>query len=305
VVGGLALAAHKFLGGHLAGVMLATTPVMVLPKDSKDLPGVRNFLDGVKQLCSASSIYEGPIKQMFDDLKAKLEAALAALPKESNATWSVNDQADQLFSLLACANNVAAALGLELGKMKSQMAGMLPPTAIEDAITAGTIIKKDDLEARITAAIAERTGEKGDLTTKELSQQLCSASHQKGIEEGIKQRNAELAAEQAAVTTANERKTAITNAGLPLPEAAFEAVLKAEAAAFEAAKTAAADRLKKFTEAGLELPANLLGKVWAPEADFKAFESTVMSIPALKKVTRPDEPLATGTTGGGSGKMIV
>lgn len=283
----------------------AKNPLLVLPKNGKDATGARNFLESFKQLCSTATIYEGPLKAMLDELGVKVDAALAALPTDSNQNWSVNECAEQLFSLLACANNVAATLGLELNKTKQTMAGL---DLLEPAITAGTVVKKDAVQGLIDAAIAEATGENGKLVTKELSQQLCSASHQKGIQEGIAQRNAELAAEQAALATATERRTSLTTAGLPLPEEAIAAaILKSDAAAFDTAKATAEARLKKFTEAGIELPANLAGKVWLGEAEYKAFESTVMSIPALKKSDRVDEPLASGAPlqKPSSGKMIM
>lgn len=165
MVGG-AMALDAFFGlGHAAtgGVLCATgAPLLVMPKNSKDAEGVRSFLTNVKQLCSTASVYEGPLRQMFEDLRAKLEAALSALPTSTDANWSVNDQADQLFSLLGCANNVAAALGLELNKVKQEMAGMV---VLDTVVAEGAVIKKDAVQGMIEAAIAERTGEKGDLTT--------------------------------------------------------------------------------------------------------------------------------------------
>ena len=299
---------NQLVGGpHGAGAMMAIAPLVVIPKNGKDVEGVRNFLTNFQQLCSTSAIYEGPLKQLFDELGAKLKAALEALPKDSTGNWSVNDQADSLFSLLACANNAAAALGLELSKLKNQMAGMV---VLDDVLAAGTVIKKDDVAgqvtAAVTAAIAERTGEKGDLTTKELSQQLCSASHAKGIEEGIAQRNQQLADEQAALKVVSDRKQELTTAGLPLPEAEAETILKAAQADFDAAKTTTTARLKKFTEAGIDLPASLAGKVWLPEAGYKTFESTVFGVAELKNKKPVDEPLATGgLPAAGGGKIIV
>jgi hypothetical protein len=305
---GLAYALDLFFGhaGLLGGALAASAaPVIVLPKDSKDLPGLKKFFEGVKQLCSASDTFDGPIRQMMEDLKTRVDAALTAMPQDESANWMVNEKVTDLLNLLGCANNLAAGLMLELNKMKTQMAGMV---VLEDAVAQGIVVKKDAVPELIQTAIAERTGEAGDLTTKELAQQLCSAAEQKGIQQGIQQRNDQLAAEAAAATAAEERKTALTTAGLPLPEGGVEAILKAEKAAFEAARTTAQDRFKKLTEAGLDLEVlkPQLGKIWGAEAEYKTFESTVLNIPALKKPARVDEPLASPALGGaGVGKMIV
>lgn len=279
--------------------------IISLPK-GKDLESVRAFLAGVKTLASTATIYEGPIRTMFEELQAKVEAALAALPKTTDANWSVNDQADQLLGLLGCCNNVAATLGLELNRTRQTMAGMV---VLADEVTAGRVILATGLDAIVTTkigeAIALRTADKGDLVTRATMLSMCGASEAAGIQKGIDQHTAALAAAAAIEAKAAERKTALTTAGIPLPEAALDAVLRGEDAVFAAAQTLAGDRLKKLTTAGIHLTPDLLGKVWLDEAGYKTFESTVHSIPALKRVAAPDEPLAAPTGGGSDGKRII
>jgi len=106
---------------------------------------------------------------------------------------------------------------------------------------------------------------------------------------------------------AADRTAGLTTAGLPLPEAEVSAILRASEDAFNAAKTLAETRLKGLTEAGLELPAELLSACWGSEAEFKKFQKTVTSIPALKKGgTFKAEPFATPPGGGGTstGRML-
>jgi len=92
----------------------------------------------------------------------------------------------------------------------------------------------------------------------------------------------------------------LTTAGLPLPEDG--AILRLAETDYATAKTTLETRIKTFTEAGLDLPAELLAQCWAPEADFKKFQKTVTSIPALKvRAGRASaEPFATLPAGGGA-----
>ena len=266
--------------------MLAVTPV-ILPTNAKDIEGFRTFFGTLKQqFASTAEIYEGPIKALFDEVGAKLTAALEALPKTTDANWSVNDKLDQFFGLLACANNVVMTLGLELGKVKQNLASAVP-----DAIKAGTVFDAAGVEAAVTAKIAERTGETGDLAPKTLVAQLCSAAKLEGVTLGRSEKEAELAAAAAAETKAGERRTALTAAGVPLPPASVEAILKEADDKYNAAQETAKTRVKVLTEAGLALTPELLSSVWLGESEYKVFESTVRGIPALKREAK-DEPLA-------------
>jgi hypothetical protein len=317
VVAGLA---HAF-GGHIpspagfagdAGALLllgtvvpdaGSTPLM--PKDSKDLEGVRGFFSGLRQqFASTATIYTDPIKSLFDEVVAKLDAALAALPKTTDTNWSLNDQLENFFYLLNSANCVANSLGLELAKVKQQMASV-GPDAIAAAVAAGTYIPKTDFEKAVDAAVAARTVEGGDLVPKETVNQLCSAAKELGLKEGRTARDGEVAAERAADALATGRRTALTTAGLPLPEAEVEAILRADEPTFTAARTLTENRLKGFTEAGIELTPELLGKAWLPEAAFGVFQKTVSAIPSLKRSTTLPEPLAGGAPDNSGKKMVM
>jgi hypothetical protein len=279
-----------------------TAPLM--PKDSKDLEGVRGFFSGLRQqFASTATIYTGPIKSLFDDVVAKLDAALAALPKMGDANFSLNEQLGTVFSLLSCANNCASTVSLELSKVKQQMAS-IGPEAIAAAVKAGTYIPKTDFETAVSAAVAARTVEGGDLVPKETVNQLCSAAKDLGLKEGRTARDGELAATKVADELATGRRTALTTAGLPLPEAEVEAILRADEPTFTAARTLTETRLKGFTEAGIELTPELLGKAWLPEAAFGVFQKTVSAIPSLKRSTAP-EPLAGGAPDNAGKKMVM
>jgi hypothetical protein len=315
--------AHTF-GGHIpslpagfaggAGALLLLggvtelPPPPLMPKDSKDLEGVRGFFSGLRQqFASTATIYTGPIKSLFDDVVAKLDAALAALPKTGEPNWSLTDQLENFFYLLNSANCVANTLGLELSKVKQQMASMasIGPDAIEAAVKAGTHIPKTDFETAVSAAVVARTVEGGDLVPKATVTQLCSAAKDLGLKEGRLARDTELAATKAADELATGRRTALTTAGLPLPEAEVEAILSAPEADFAAARTLAESRLLKLTEAGIELTPELRAKAWLSEAGYGVFHKTVSAIPSLKRSTTLPEPLAGGAPDNTGKKMVM
>ncbi|MGA3265503.1 MAG: hypothetical protein ABSE16_01620 [Verrucomicrobiota bacterium] len=280
------------------------TAVPVVPKNSKDLEGIRGFFTTLKsQFASAATVYEGPIRQLFDEVTAKLEAALAALPKTADANWSLAEQLDSFFSLLACANNCASTLNLELSKLKQQMAG-IGPAALEEAVRTGVVMRKADFETAVAAEMTKRTTS-GALVPKATVDQLCSAAKVAGISEGRTQVEQEQAAKLLAEKTAGERKAALTTAGLPLPDADAEAILRASEAEFDSAKATAEKRVK--TLAGLSLTAELLAAVWRDEKTYGVFEKTVNGIAALKHATPSPEPFATppGAANQSGKKMIV
>jgi hypothetical protein len=276
----------------------------------KDLNQVREFFTNLKtQFASAATIYEGPIKGLFEEVKGKLETALAGLPKDGDGDWDLRNTLDTVVGCMAGCSSLLTQLGLEVSKHK-QLASATPADTLAAALTAGTHVSKADHESAVTkaveAAIALRTGDKGDLVPKTTVDQLCSAAKDLGIKEGRAAEAADAAARVAAEKLATERTAALTTAGLPLPEAepnlglASAAILRAPEAEFNAAKATLEARIKGFTEAGLELPAELLAACWAPEAEFKRFQKTVTSIPALKvRAGRATaEPFATPPAGG-------
>ena len=293
------------LGGAGALLLLGTVdalpaPTTLIPKSSKDLAGITGFFTNLRQqFASAATIYEGPLKQLIDDVIGKLDETLKLLPKAPDTNWSLNDQLENLFCLLNSANSVANALALELSKVKQQMAAV-GPEAIAAAVAAGTHIPKTDFDTAVSAAVAKRTAEGGDLVTQESVKQLCSAAKSLGVQEGRAARDAELATAKQADELAATRRTALTTAGLPLPEADVENVLRLAEPEFAAARTIAEKRLK--TLAGIALDGDLLRKVWLGEPEFAVFHKTVSAIPALKRTA---EPLAGGPPAESAGKKMV
>jgi hypothetical protein len=305
-------------------------PQLKVLADSHHLGQVREFFNNLKsQFASAATVYEGPIKTLFEEVRGKLENALNALPKESEGDWDMQCTLDNVVGCMASTSSLLTQLGLELSKHK-QMAsaakaleagasaavlGEGHKDTLAAALTAGTHLSKGDHEAAVSkavdAAIAARTGAQGDLVAKTTVDQLCSAAKDLGIKEGRAAEKADAEARLAAEKLATERTAALTQAGLPLPEAepnpglapnlglASAAILRAPEAEFAAARGTVETRIKGFTEAGLELPAELLAACWAPEAEFKKFQKTVTSIPALKvRAGRVAEPFATPPAGG-------
>jgi len=279
----------------------------------KDLNQVREFFTNLKtQFASAATVYEGPIKALFEEVRGKLESALAGLPKESEGDWDMQCTLDTVVSCMAGCSSLLTQLGLELSKHK-QMASATPADTLAAALKAGTHLSLPDHNAKVTAAveaaITTRTGEKGDLVPKTTVDQLCSAAKDLGIKEGRAAEKADAEARMAAEKLATERTTALTQAGLPLPEAepnlglASAAILRAPEAEFTAARGTVETRIRAFTEAGLELPSELLAACWAPETEFKKFQKTVTSIPALKRKTAA-EPFATPPAGGAASATV-
>jgi hypothetical protein len=280
---------------------------MPLPKNTKDLNGIRDFFTQLKtQFASASAVYEGPIKQLFDEVTGRLQGVLDGLPKTEGEEPVVGTGA--LFETLASANNLVSLLSLEFHKVKT--AASAAPDTLTAALAAGTHLSKADHETRVAAAvasaIAERTGDKGDLVAKNTVSQLCSAAKDLGLKEGREQLQTELNARQAGEKLAADRKTALTAAGLPLPEAEAAAILADTEERYSAARAKTEDRVKAITAAGLELPAELLANCWLPDTDFQRFQKTVTSIPALKVRAgqAAAEPFAAPPAGGGGAQTV-
>ena len=272
---------------------------MPLPKNTKDLNGIREFFSHLKtQFASASAVYQGPIKQLFDEVTGRLQGVLDGFPKTEGDEPVISSSS--LFETLASANNLVSLLSLEFNKVKT--AASATPDTLAAALATGTHLSKADHEtqvkAAVDAAIAERTGDKGDLVAKSTVSQLCSAAKDLGLKEGRAQLQTEVDARQAGEKLASERKTALTAAGLPLPEAEAAAILAESEERYNAARTTTETRVKAITAAGLDLPAELLANCWLPDADFQKFQKTVTSIPALK-VRAAAEPFASPPVGGG------
>ena len=278
-----------------------------LPKSSQDLEGLKAFFTNLRtQFASAAGVYEGPIQAMFTEVTGKLETVLAGLPKTADSGWCLTEKLDWLFDSLSSTSSLINGLTLELAKLKAEKDAMaatlaaLPPVGApppEDPAAAAT-----KLQLAIDAAIAARTAEAGDLVPKSTVEQLCSAAKALGISEGRTAVELEHAAEVAAAQLQATRATALTTAGLPLPDASVASVLRASEELFTAARATAETRLQALTAAGLELSPALLANVWAPASHYDVFQSLVTGIAALKRAPRPpaSEPFASGPAGSGA-----
>jgi hypothetical protein len=295
-------------------------PAIKKPTDTKDLAGFKEFFTGLQsQFASAATLYEGPLKSLYEETVTKLNGVLTGL-KEAGENWNLTDKLDWLFDSMASTSALLSNVTLELQKAKADKAAAdaLEATrasaadALTAAVGAGTHLTKAAhdaaVTAAVTAAIAERTGEKGDLTPRAQVNSLCSAAKDLGIAEGRKLVEDELAAKAAADKLVADRKAALTTAGLPLPEATVEAVLRAPEKEFTAAQTLVVERQKGFTEAGIDLSPELAASLWLPADQFNIFNTTVRGVTALKRTTgRPASPFATGIgePTAGSGKRMV
>jgi hypothetical protein len=282
---------------------------MPKPKDGKDLAGTREFFTGLQSsFASAATLYEGPLKALFDETAAKLKAVLDGLPAAASDNWCLTDKLDWFFDSLNSCSSLLTSVTLELQKAKTTLASAAGDT-LTAALAAGTHLTKATHEEAVTAAveaaIAKRIGEQGDLIARTQVNSLCSAAKAMGIEEGRKALAEEVAAKEAVEKLVGERKAALTTAGLPLPEAQVEAVLRDTEEIFTAARTLATTRLTAFTEAGLDLPAELAANAWLPEKEFQAFHKTVTGITALKRPALMPSPFATGPEPATGGKRLI
>lgn len=267
-----------------------------------DLEGLRSYFGTLKtQFASAANVFEGPLKGLYDELCGKLDSTLAALPTDTQAGADIAAQAEHVFGLLTSATACASSLGLELTRVRQQLAGA-GAEAISAALASGDVFKKDQLAGLITEAITARTGENGDLMTRELCNQLCSAARLEGEKAGREAVLSEQAAQAAQDAQVATRKEAIQAAGVALPPESVAAILRSSDEDYAKALDLARSRTQGYQEAGLTLTPELLGNVWLSEGEFKVFDATVKSIGAIKRVepkSAAHQALA-GTPGGGS-----
>ena len=269
---------------------------MILPKNSKDVPALRNFLTTLRtQACSSGEAFTGALKQMRDDLVKKLDSFIEEIPKgDVPGDWCMEDKLDTLCALLAQAIAQSSMSALEVAKLNTQMAGAVE-AAVKSKIEAGELLTKDAHTAAVSAAVADQTKQ---------TNQLCADAKNLGIAEGEKKVRDEIAAEAATTKLIATRKETLQKAGKPLPEAAFESVLAGTEEQFNAVVAkfdARADSLKK---AGVQLAGSpLMSKLFLPDTEYRTFESTVTSIDALK--TPPTEVLAAATETTAAGKKFV
>ncbi len=263
----------------------------LLPKNSKDVAGIRNVFTALRtQMCSAASAFSDPLKAIFKEITDKFDAVLASLPKdEAVQDWSLECQLENLFSLLANASAVASMAGLELSQIKADL-GKSMASAVEleigKRVTAGEFVTKASLDTKVLEAITAKTTA-GELIPSATHTQLCSAAKAAGIAEGAageKLKVTEAEQRNALITT---RTTALTTASVPLPPADLAKILGEPEEAFTAAKTTFESRKKALETEGFQLNSELLANCWLPEADFGRFQKILANTPSLKIKPEP------------------
>lgn len=260
---------------------------MIIPTDSKDVQAIRTFLESMhQQACSLADSFADPIKAQFRELGSKLKGALSQLPAtDVKGDWSVSELLQTLFASLASSNVITSHLSLELNKLKgtATVAGEAAVAqAVQARLESGEWVSREAVAQQVEAAVMART-EAGDLVAKDRVDQLCHTARANGLKEGREQLEGELAAAAAQAQVITARKEALTQAGLPVPEA--EALLADTEENFTAARTRFETRQQALTEAGITLASDdtLLVNLWLGDAEYGVFERTVRSIPALQR----------------------
>ncbi len=275
---------------------------MLIPKDAKDVAGLRNFLTAQRtQACALSQAYTGPLKQVFDDLIAKVDAFLAGLPSEDKCgDWTLANQLDCLFSYAAQCSACASQATLELSKLNSGQMSALN-TEIQNRITAGTLFTKDNYQTAVDAAVKAKL-DAGELVTKTRLDQMCSEVKGVAFEEGAKKAREEHAAEVALNETVGKRKALLQTASLPLPEADLEKiVLGATEEEFNARKAKFETRREDLKKQGIQLNSDAaLANLWLEDKAYEGFKRTVESLPALKFTPNPLAGAGAGAGNAGS-----
>lgn len=255
---------------------------MLIPKNSKDVKGLRDYLTQQRaQACSTAAAYSGPLKQLFDEMVSKINAWLGQLPKEDvPGDWSLECQLDCLFSLMAQLSAAASLSALELSKLQNgeQYATALS-AEINRRVTAGELFTKDGVAAHVKTQV-----DAGELVAKDRLTQLCSESHIKGFGEGEAKVRGEFTAKEAEDKLIGTRRSSLQAASLPLPDAEVERlVLGGTEEQFAARKTLFETRRDGLVKEGIQLNSDAaLANLWLDETAYKGFERTVKSLPSLK-----------------------
>ncbi len=273
--------------------------IMVLPKNSKDAKGLREFMTTLKtQMCSASEAFGEPLKKIFTEVANKVDAVLSAIPTaDIPGDWSIESQLESLFGVLTCASSIASQAALEVTKVKDQQATLAKqyaseslPAEIEKRLKAGDLFSKEAMDAARAKAVE-------GLVPQATVTQLCTEAKAAGVVEGEKRVRDEMAATETRVKLIATRKDGLQQASFPIPDAEFEAVLAGTDEEFTKAKTSVEARREKLKKAGIQLNApELLSKLWLPEREYQLFEKTVMSIDALKVTAEPFASAGAGSS---------
>lgn len=264
---------------------------MLIPKNSKDLKGLRDFLTQQRtQACSTAAAYTGPLKQVFEEMVSKIDAWLGQLPKEDvPGDWSLEYQLDSVFSVMTQLSAAASLAALELSKLQNgEQFASLVSAELTKRITAGELFTKESLQTATAAAIKTQV-DSGELVGKDRLAQLCSESKNTGLLEGEQKVRTELAAKETQLKTLSTRKSVVQAASLPLPDTEIETVVFGGTdEEFNARKARFETRREDLKKEGIQLNSDeALANLWLEEAAYKGFERTVKSLPQLKFQANP------------------
>lgn len=280
-------------------------------KNNLEVKTLRTFLSSMKdQNCSLMAKYSDPIRKLAESLNTQLGTVLAALPADDTkgCEWCTEDVLNSLFCCLNNADAICKQLGLELSKIGQTTAAPEAITAaVNDMVTKGDLIKKDALQTHIEAAIKTKV-DAGELVPKTTVDQLCSQSKVTGIEEGKQAAKTEAEQTAAAEKLAGTRREGLTQAGLPLPPAEVEALLRGSEEDFNGARKRFDDREAELAKDGITLASSteLRANLWLDDAAYKGFAKLARSIPALRSTADPlAAPAQPGNKPAQPGRMLA
>lgn len=287
---------------------------MKIPTDGKDINGIRQLLTDFRtQICSMADYLSEPWKGHFLSLKKTYDDALEAMPPTDAvpAAMDANKVLNSFYCAMANANSLVSMLGSSLNSLitnKDREVAIALNSAVDAAVlkklTDGDLIAKKDLDGLVTKALTDKTAA-GELLTKEMSTQLCSAARDQGWQLGEKKVRDELSAKETTVKLIGDRKKLVQTAGLPVPDATLEHLLSGTDDEFAVKRTTAESRIAKLQQAGIALnsASTLRANVWLPESEWNTFEKLAKEMLGLGDPLVA--PAGSGTTGKAPTGMIV
>jgi hypothetical protein len=279
---------------------------MTIPKDAKDIPAIREFLNTVRtQVCSLADLLDEPWKGHFNALKKQYDEALNGLPPSDQvpAAMDASRTLNSFFHLLSAANSLNSQLGSEVNRLKCSASNSLNSAVdaeVQRRIGAGELVAKADVDGKVNAAIEART-KTGDLVVKETVTQLCSQAKELGFKDGEKKVRDEVAETTARKGRIDTRKAALQTAGLPVPDAKIESLIGGTDEEFNVLKATAESRIAGLQKKGIALNSkSALGpKVWLPEEQWTTHEALIT------EHLSSGNPLATPPAAGADEKIVM
>lgn len=232
----------------------------------------------LRQFCTSNiALLNKLIPQTADasaaaELKTQL-ASIERLQTSIGADVAAGADADdglleKAFDLLEQSRNAATALAARLETTVQQVAGF---------------------EGRVKS---------GDLLTKEIATEMCTAAGKTATEAAEKKAREEFSAKEAAAKRVTERRAALQTASLPLPET--DELLGTDDAVFAAARTEAEKRLTPYKDK-IPVSSKVLARyAWCSATDLPNWEGIVKEIAGAG--AGRIEPMAVP---GATGKAVV